>query len=124
MRLYVSVSSKDKLKVEARVEAIPGAMTEIQHIISTNLEPTVKQAKKAIAKAVHETSVKIKAWALTHLAQAQKLGRRTDLFQKLVNDPLSATNQLAAHLMGFPNTIPDAEEARKVDELLENLKFD
>lgn len=113
------------------VSSIPGSMGEINKIITSNLVPTVKAAKSSINAAVQKTSAHIKAWAMEHMVQAQKLGRKTDLFEKLVNDPRTATEQLAMRLLLGEQAVEHTkhvqqqkaqkDEEQKMDDLLDSI---
>jgi hypothetical protein len=127
MQIQISTSSnEDSLIVEAGIDMIPGTLSEFGQIVHTNLKPVVAKARANIDNAIKHTSVKIKAWAMEHMMQAQKLGRRTDLFEKLLNDSESATRQLAYHLLGAPPEIAqkhvsEVMEEKKMDDLLGSI---
>lgn len=112
--------------VESGVDIVPGTLSEFGQIMHTNLKPVVARAKANIDQAIKHTSVKVKAWAVEHMMQAQKLGRRTDLFEKLINDSESATRQLAYQLLGAPpevahKHVSEVAEEKKLDDLLGSI---
>lgn len=129
MELYISKSGEKSISIDL----VGWAVGEIHEIINGSLAPTVKLAKAAIDKAVKSTSAKIKAWAVEHMAIAQKLGRRTDLFEKLINNPNLATEQLAMkmllgknahhHTAALQEQHAEEKEMKQMDDLLGSLTF-
>ncbi len=59
---------------------------------------------------------------MTHLRQAQQLGHRTDLFEKLINNPEAAARQVANTLLGVraPST-HKVQEEKKLDDVLDSI---
>jgi hypothetical protein len=114
------------LSESAPPDLIPGTAGSFGEIVKENLEPTVRKAKAQIDQAVNHTSAKIKAWALTHLVEARKLGRRTDLFEKLLN-PVGATNQLVGRMLNMPGYGEEAQKAAveisKIDDVLGSIQL-
>lgn len=103
----------------------------MHEIVRENLVPVVRNAKSAINGAVKKTSAKIKAWAFEHMQQAQKLGRKTELFEKLINNPEQATEQLAMklllgdaahhHTAAIQEKQAEQQEMQKIDDLLGSI---
>ena len=130
MEIFISKASANSVSVDL----VGGAAGEMHHILQTNLIPTVKAAKSAIDGAVKKTSAKLKAWAIEHLVMAQKLGRRTDLFEKLINNPNQAAEQLAMRLLlgaeahrhtaALQERHAEEKEMKQMDDILGNLTFD
>lgn len=98
------------------------SLEDINEIIKSNLKPGVDIARKSVDHAVTVTAAKLKAWAVAHLRQAKQLGRRTDLFEKLINDPHAAALQLAHSMLGITPK-PEKEDMRAIDDVLENLEL-
>ena len=115
------------LSESAPPDLIPGTAGSFGEIVKENLEPTVRKAKAQIDQAVNHTSAKIKAWALTHLIGARKLGRRTDLFEKLLHNPVGATNQLVGRMLNMPGYGEEAQksaaEISKIDDVLGSIQL-
>lgn len=105
---------------ESDVGLMPGVANDFNHIVKQHLEPHVKSAKVILDKAVNETSVKIKAWAFEHMQMAQKLGKKTKLFEKLINNPNAAVQQLVNTLLGI-KTPASGKEDKKLDDLLADI---
>lgn len=100
---------------------LPDTLHEFGDIVNETLEPIVKKARLEIDRAVKSTSVKIKMWALEHLAIAKKLGRRTDLFEKLINDPIGSTSKIAHRMLSVQTAHPSAltkSGPKSVDDVL------
>ena len=127
---FARVESSDRFPMLVAVKFLSTSTNDVSHetiadfnnLINVNLKPAVHLAKKEIDKAVNATSAKIVAWALEHLRMAKQLGRRTDLFTKLINSPVETTRQLAMSLLQrtpvavqskpvLPNATPDELKA-------------
>jgi hypothetical protein len=103
-------------------DTVPGTFREFNAIVQSTIEPHIRKARHEINAAVNEAAMKVKAWAMIHLQQAQKLGRSTELFEKLVNNPTAAVKQLAHSMLGIKTPeVPVKEES--IDSLLDGLKF-
>ena len=115
------------LSESAPPDLIPGTVGSFGEIVKENLEPTVRKAKAQIDQAVNHTSAKIKAWALTHLVEARKLGRRTDLFEKLLHNPVAATNQLVGRMNNIESYGEESHKAavelNKIDDVLGSIQL-
>ena len=95
---------------------------EFNEIVAKYLAPAIDGAKKVIEGAVKHAAAKIRAWAMTHLRQAQQLGHRTDLFEKLINNPEAAARQVANMLLGIraPST-HKVQEEKKLYAVLDSI---
>lgn len=104
---------------------LPGTVEEFNQLVRKTLEPHVAEAKHALDAAVKAASAKIKAWAIVHHAQAVKLGTRTDLFEKLMNNPSAAAKQLALAMLGAKagSAVSVKAENDKLDSLLSGIKL-
>ena len=115
------------LSESAPPDLIPCTAGSFGEIVKENLEPTVRKAKAQIDQAVNHTSAKIKAWALTHLIEARKLGRRTDLFEKLLHNSVGATNQLVGRMLNMTGYGEEAQKAAveisKIDDVLGSIQL-
>ena len=93
MKIRISRSDSEHIDFDA------GA--DFHELVRSNLERPVSQAKEVIAKAVAITANKLKIWAMTHLQQAANLGRKTELFEKIINNPVGTATQIANSMMGI-----------------------
>lgn len=114
------LSSVSSLLSVSDVGLMPGVLGDFNNIIKQNLEPHVKSAKHILDGAVKETAIKIKAWAIEHMTMAQKLGRKTELFEKLINNPNAAIQQLVNTLIGI-KPVEHSKVDKKLDDLLSSL---
>lgn len=96
---------------------------EFNSIVAKYLAPAVGGAKKVIDQAVKQSAAKIRVWAITHLRQAQQLGHRTDLFEKLINNPEAAARQVANTLLGVRAPSHKAPEDRRLDDVLGSISL-
>lgn len=95
---------------------------EFNEIVAKYLAPAIDGAKKVIEGAVKHSAAKIRAWAMTHLRQAQQLGHRTDLFEKLINNPEAAARQVANTLLGIrAPSVHKVQEEKKLDAVLDSI---
>lgn len=117
---YLSLLSLSKTELDG----VDGdSVLDFNKIIRTTIEPHVKEAKASLNKAIVAAASKIKAWAMTHLIQARKLNRRTDLFEKMVNNPEASAKQLALSMLGIKEqAVPVVtKEQKQLDDLLDGL---
>lgn len=130
-RLSVRVPLEDQDLLAACLEVTAGphgvadeTYMDFNKILGMHLVPVVNDAKRQIAAAVKVTVPRLKAWALLHLQQAQKLKRPTDLFEKVLNDPQATTQQLAARLLGDLGSEAACAIERRVSERQEDAAID
>ena len=110
------IASQSELK-----DMIPGTLAEFNVIVRQSIEPHVKKAKHEVEAAIKEASNKVKAWAMIHLQQARKLGKNSELFEKLLNNPTAAVRQLAHSMLGAP--MRTDEEVSQVEDILDGVTF-
>jgi hypothetical protein len=125
VRLIAFAESEEETEdlLEAAGAPSTDTMLDFHTVVSQHLAPAIESARRQIEGAVKVTSAKLRAWALLHLQQAQKLRRPTDLFEKILNDPMAATQQLAQRLMGndLDLTPPKPKAPRSTDDILDDL---
>ena len=103
-------------------DLLPGTLSEFGLIVRETLAPTVAKAKADIDRAVKITSAKVKAWAMQHMQIARKLGRKTELFEKLINDPSVAAGKMASHMLGMQYGMPaQPKDIGLKDEVLDSI---
>ena len=113
-------------------DVVPGTFEEFNRLVRKSLAPHVQLMKSKLDEAVAAVTAKIKAWGTIHLIQARKLGKRTELFEKLVNNPATAARQIVFAMLDVKSGVPNAEphvitdpkeEAARIDDVLQTISI-